>query len=76
MLVGELPMRSECREPHHSGRPAMIRASVQAAHCRSGQTKRMGSDASGSGCLSVNALSCYAFMHPAGVRPSWWPSRR
>jgi hypothetical protein len=28
--------------PHHSGRPAPIRASVQPAQCQSGETKRMG----------------------------------
>ncbi len=36
------PMRSECREPRHSGRPAMIRASVETAHRWLGDTERMG----------------------------------
>jgi len=35
-------MRSECRVPHHSGRPAMIRASVETAHPGLGDTERIG----------------------------------
>src|SRR6266540_1161934 len=42
MLDEVFPMRSECREPHHSGRPGLISASVQSARCRSGETERMG----------------------------------
>src|SRR6266498_583020 len=46
---------------------ALIRASVQSAQCRSGQTKRMGNAASGSGLYAVNTLSCVnAFTYPTG----------
>jgi hypothetical protein len=54
MLLRVFPMRSGCRAPHHSGRPATIRASTQPAPCRWGQTKRMGNAAAGSGLFSVN----------------------
>jgi hypothetical protein len=36
------PMRSECRAPYHSGRPAIIRASIETAHPRLGDTERIG----------------------------------
>jgi hypothetical protein len=29
VLVGAFPMRSECREPHHSGKSARIKAFVK-----------------------------------------------
>ncbi len=40
-------MRSECRAPRHSGRPAPLRASVEMAQPRLGDTERMGKTSGG-----------------------------
>jgi hypothetical protein len=53
VLVGVFPMRSGCREPSHSGRFAIIRASMQTAQGRSCETERMGNAATCSGLFSV-----------------------
>jgi hypothetical protein len=42
VLLVVFPMRSECREPHHSGRTATIRAAVVLAQSGMGETVRMG----------------------------------
>jgi hypothetical protein len=43
VVVVVVPMRSECRERRHSGRSAIIRASVVPARSGTGKPMRMGS---------------------------------